>query len=105
MYPHNHCLLVITSPLDGKPATIANGGTIGLAIDSPEQFDAFTLQPWRIAAAPARCRHASEIHRSVHSISPMCAIRTATSSAHSTNLPEPSGFVTPALLIDMIAIA
>jgi catechol 2,3-dioxygenase-like lactoylglutathione lyase family enzyme len=32
------CLSV---PIDGQPATSANGGTIGFAADSPEQVDAF----------------------------------------------------------------
>ena len=30
----------VTPPLDGKPATGANGGTIGFLVDSPEQGDA-----------------------------------------------------------------
>ncbi|MGV0033876.1 MAG: VOC family protein [Candidatus Azotimanducaceae bacterium WSBS_2022_MAG_OTU7] len=31
----------VTPPLDGKPATGANGGTIGFLVDSPEQGDAW----------------------------------------------------------------
>jgi catechol 2,3-dioxygenase-like lactoylglutathione lyase family enzyme len=31
----------VTKPLDGKPATFANGGTIGFAADSAEAADAF----------------------------------------------------------------
>jgi catechol 2,3-dioxygenase-like lactoylglutathione lyase family enzyme len=31
----------VTKPIDGKPATSANGGTIGFAAESPEQADAF----------------------------------------------------------------
>lgn len=31
----------ITSPINGEPATHANGGTIGFAMQSPEQADAF----------------------------------------------------------------
>lgn len=31
----------ITTPIDGNPATFANGGTIGFRADSPEQADAF----------------------------------------------------------------
>ena len=34
-------LLGITKPIDGKPATHANGGTIGFACDSPETVKAF----------------------------------------------------------------
>jgi catechol 2,3-dioxygenase-like lactoylglutathione lyase family enzyme len=31
----------VTLPIDGKPATAANGGTIGFAAASPEQADAW----------------------------------------------------------------
>jgi catechol 2,3-dioxygenase-like lactoylglutathione lyase family enzyme len=31
----------ITKPIDGRPATFANGGTIGFACDSPEKVKAF----------------------------------------------------------------
>jgi catechol 2,3-dioxygenase-like lactoylglutathione lyase family enzyme len=31
----------VTKPIDGKPATHANGGTIGFAADSPAQADAW----------------------------------------------------------------
>ena len=31
----------ISKPIDGKPATHANGGTIGFACDSPEKVKAF----------------------------------------------------------------
>ena len=31
----------VSKPIDGKPATPANGGTIGFAANSPEQADAF----------------------------------------------------------------
>jgi catechol 2,3-dioxygenase-like lactoylglutathione lyase family enzyme len=31
----------LTKPIDGKPATHANGGTIGFACDSPEKVKAF----------------------------------------------------------------
>ena len=31
----------VTEPIDGKPATVGNGGTIGFACASPEQVDAF----------------------------------------------------------------
>lgn len=32
---------MITTPINGKPATHANGGTVGFAVTSPEQGDAF----------------------------------------------------------------
>jgi catechol 2,3-dioxygenase-like lactoylglutathione lyase family enzyme len=31
----------VSKPIDGKPATTANGGTIGFACESPEQAKAF----------------------------------------------------------------
>ncbi len=34
-------LFLVTKPIDGEPATHANGGTIGLAMDGPEQADAW----------------------------------------------------------------
>ncbi|MFC3173286.1 VOC family protein [Novosphingobium bradum] len=40
-YMHNGGLLMVTRPLNGEPATHANGGTIGLAMASPEQVDAW----------------------------------------------------------------
>jgi catechol 2,3-dioxygenase-like lactoylglutathione lyase family enzyme len=36
----NRGVFGVTPPLDGKPATDANGGTIGFLVDSPEQGDA-----------------------------------------------------------------
>jgi len=34
-------IFAVSQPIDGKPATFANGGTIGFAVDSPEQGDAW----------------------------------------------------------------
>jgi catechol 2,3-dioxygenase-like lactoylglutathione lyase family enzyme len=34
-------MFVLTTPLNGEPATAANGGTIGFAADSPAQADAW----------------------------------------------------------------
>ena len=41
VYAHKGARLLITRPIDGQPATPANGGTIGLVMDSPEQADAW----------------------------------------------------------------
>jgi catechol 2,3-dioxygenase-like lactoylglutathione lyase family enzyme len=41
IYMHNGGLLLVTKPVDGKPATHANGGTIGFTMESPEQADAW----------------------------------------------------------------
>ncbi|CAN7735574.1 VOC family protein [Neorhizobium sp. LjRoot104] len=36
IYVHEGNRLMVTKPIDGKPATIANGGTIGIAAQSRE---------------------------------------------------------------------
>ncbi len=41
IYTHNGGRLMITKPIDGKPACHANGGTIGFPVDSPEQGKAW----------------------------------------------------------------
>ncbi|GGB68391.1 MULTISPECIES: VOC family protein [Henriciella] len=48
IYMHNGGLFLVTKPIDGQPATHANGGTIGFAMESPEQADA-----WHKAGAAA----------------------------------------------------
>ena len=41
IYAHNGGLLLISKPIDGKPATHANGGTIGFLVTGPEQANAW----------------------------------------------------------------
>ncbi len=41
VYPHRGSLLMITKPIDGGPATPANGGTIGFAVDDAAAVDAW----------------------------------------------------------------
>ena len=41
MYMHNGGIFMVTPPIDGKPATAGNGCTIGFAMDSPEQAQAW----------------------------------------------------------------
>ncbi|AGH50237.1 bleomycin resistance protein [Sphingomonas sp. MM-1] len=41
IYVHDHAMFMITSPINGEPATHANGGTIGFRAASPEQADAW----------------------------------------------------------------
>jgi catechol 2,3-dioxygenase-like lactoylglutathione lyase family enzyme len=55
VYAHKGAAFIVTKPIDGKPATHANGGTIGFIVDSPAA--------------------------SASSTSPISAIPTATSSA------------------------
>lgn len=40
IYMHNGGLYIVTPPINGEPATHANGGTIGFAM-TPEQADAW----------------------------------------------------------------
>jgi catechol 2,3-dioxygenase-like lactoylglutathione lyase family enzyme len=41
LYFHNGGLFMVTAPIDGQPACHANGGTIGFAMKTPEQADAW----------------------------------------------------------------
>ena len=41
MYLHNGGIFMVTAPIDGDPACHANGGTIGFAMETPEQGDAW----------------------------------------------------------------
>jgi catechol 2,3-dioxygenase-like lactoylglutathione lyase family enzyme len=41
MYMHNGGIFMVTAPIDGAPACHANGGTIGFAMETPEQADAW----------------------------------------------------------------
>ena len=41
IYLHNGGVFMVTKPIDGEPCSAGNGMTIGLAMDSPEQADAW----------------------------------------------------------------
>ena len=41
VYFHDGGLLMVGRPIDGEPATPANGGTIGFKLDGPEQVAAW----------------------------------------------------------------
>ena len=41
MYLHNGGIFMVSAPIDGQPACHANGATIGFAMESPEQADAW----------------------------------------------------------------
>lgn len=41
IYKHNDGLFLVSPPIDGKPATHANGGTIGFTMANPAQADAW----------------------------------------------------------------
>ncbi len=40
-YAHKGCNFMVTKPINGEPATYANGGTIGFAMESKEQVHAW----------------------------------------------------------------
>jgi catechol 2,3-dioxygenase-like lactoylglutathione lyase family enzyme len=40
-YAHKGCNFMVTTPINGEPATSANGGTIGFQMSGPEQADAW----------------------------------------------------------------
>ncbi|MAT36350.1 MAG: glyoxalase [Ponticaulis sp.] len=48
VYRHNGAAFLVTKPIDGNPATVSNGATLGFAAESPEQADA-----WHKAGAAA----------------------------------------------------
>ncbi len=41
IYMHNGGMLLLTKPIDGKPASCGNGSTIGFAVNSQEEADAW----------------------------------------------------------------
>jgi len=41
IYMNNNGLFMVTPPIDGKPATVGNGCTIGFAMENTEQADAW----------------------------------------------------------------
>jgi catechol 2,3-dioxygenase-like lactoylglutathione lyase family enzyme len=41
VYMHDGGMFMVAKPIDGQPATPANGGTIGFAIDGPAKIDAW----------------------------------------------------------------
>lgn len=51
-YIHNGCMLGITEPINGEPATVANGSTIGFKCDSPEQVRQFYSTAIELGATP-----------------------------------------------------
>jgi len=40
-YSHDGSTFCVSEPINGEPATCANGGTVGFKCDSPEQVKAF----------------------------------------------------------------
>jgi len=72
---------MVSKPIDGKPASHANGGTIGFSMSGREQVDACTKLGSRMAAHRSRTRPGSAKGPPARCISPICAIPTATNYA------------------------
>ena len=53
VYRHKGAVLIVGKPLDGAPATAANGGTIGFGFDSAAEVDAWHAAG--LAAGGATC--------------------------------------------------
>lgn len=41
IYAHKGAMFLVTKPIDGQPACVANGSTIGFAMETPEQAEAW----------------------------------------------------------------
>ncbi len=41
LYIHKGAFFLVTTPIDGNPASVGNGSTIGFAVDAPEIADAW----------------------------------------------------------------
>ena len=53
IYLHGGAMFMVTTPIDGQPACHANGGTVGFAMASAEQADAWHAAG--VAAGGASC--------------------------------------------------
>ena len=40
-YPRKGSMFMVSNPIDGAPATHANGGTVGFGFDNPQEVDAW----------------------------------------------------------------
>ena len=82
-------VLSITKPINGQPATAANGGTIGLPARRPRRPMPGMRPASQTAGQPARIPPACvKAHRASFT-SPICATPMATSSAPCTGWAEP----------------
>jgi len=41
VYQNRGSVLLVTKPINGEPATVSNGATVGFAVESPEEADAW----------------------------------------------------------------
>ena len=63
IYRHNGGMFMVTTPINGEPASPANGNTIGLAMDSPAQADAWHAAG--VAAGGTSCEDPPGVRESV----------------------------------------
>ncbi len=89
-YAHNGGRFMVSKPIDGKPATHANGGTIGFLVSDPSGPTHGTKPVSRMAARRSRTRLACAKGPPARYISPIFAIPTATNCARciACRLPE-----------------
>lgn len=52
IYGRRGALFMVSKPIDGQPACHANGATIGLAFDSPEEVDAWHRRGLKAGGTP-----------------------------------------------------
>ena len=71
----------VSKPINGEPATHANGGTIGFAAESPNRLTPGTRRAWPMAPRLAKIRRAFAKAPQANYTSLTCAISTATRSA------------------------
>jgi catechol 2,3-dioxygenase-like lactoylglutathione lyase family enzyme len=79
IYAHEGSRLMVTTPIDSKPATVANGGTIGIAAGSPDHVLAWHKAGTTNGAQRSRARPPSA--RTGHSL-PIFAIPTEINYPH-----------------------
>ena len=63
IYMHDGGMLLLSKPIDGQPATHANGGTVGFAAPSPEAVDAWHAAG--LAAGGTTCEDPPGVRESV----------------------------------------
>ena len=75
IYLHNGGTFLVTPPIDGQPATHANGGTIGFAAKDPAEADAWHAR-WRRGWRPANRGPARLARRRRHEAVPRLPARS-----------------------------
>jgi catechol 2,3-dioxygenase-like lactoylglutathione lyase family enzyme len=79
VYFHKGAAFIVAIPINGEPACIANGGTIGFGLENEAQVDAWHAAGVAHGGTPVRIRRACA--RKPISIWPIFVIPTGTSCA------------------------